>query len=292
MKKKFCIIALLGTTACGGASVPDTVSIAPEISNADINADALAIAESAAESETLLTGLDEETDDDVAEDISDTSADETTESDTESLDSPADDAVIEPSAETEEEVIEIDFTPRALTAAEIQDLDAFNLLIDGYALAFEALDPDITFTPNENVQASGSATFSGTLEINADIFDRFSSTATLTANFENGTLTGAHGTMYRENALDGVSVYEGTLAFEEGQVGEFGASNLGLTLRGTLTSNNSTLVVDQELTGAFFGENTDLAILAHGFSAFEESNVILDGEEGVFRDIAIIAFPD
>lgn len=196
------------------------------------------------------------------------------------------------------------FESVAAAAATASDADAvaFAQVVDVFQTDVgdvngRSLD-DYSFTAFTSVPTSGTASYSGLINVNAGAAANLSAGLDLDADFGAGTLTADQTTDFYANAGGTLQAYDGELTFSNGAVGLRGTDDDGndilgargvanaarLDIAGTLTGGGNTVVVDGEIFGKLVGTpvvgisaNTTVAEAAARSNPDRAMNITLNG---------------
>lgn len=144
---------------------------------------------------------------------------------------------------------------------------------------------DYNFTAFVSVPTTGTATYSGLINVNAGATANLTAGLSLDADFVTKKLTADQTTDFYANTGGTLEAYAGELAFSNGVIGARGVDNAArLDIAGTLTGATNTVVVDGEIFGKLVGTpvvgisaNTTVAEAAAFSNAERAMNITLNG---------------
>ena len=113
---------------------------------------------------------------------------------------------------------------------------------------------DYNFTAFTGVPTSGTASYSGFINVNAGSAADLTAGLDITANFGTAALQAQQTSAFYANSGGTLASYAGDLTFSNGKIGARGTPNgARLDIAGTLTGSGNTVVVDGEILGALVG---------------------------------------
>ena len=186
---------------------------------------------------------------------------------------------------------DLTFTALATATAPTGDANAIafaaevdSLVADVADVAGKPLD-DYNFTAFVSVPTTGTASYSGLINVNAGPTANLSAGLTLDADFAAKSLTADQTTDFYANTGGTLEAYAGELAFSNGIIGARGVDNAArLDIAGTLTGASNTVIVDGEIFGKLVGTpivgisaNTTVAEAAARAAADRAMNITLNG---------------
>lgn len=157
--------------------------------------------------------------------------------------------------------------------ADVQDVDG------------RPLD-DYNFTAFVEVPETGSASYSGLINVNAGAAANLSAGLDIDVNFATEVLTAEQTSDFYANSGGALVGYDGTLTFTNGKINARGVDNSArLDIAGTLTGDGNTVAVDGEIFGKLVGTpvvglsaNTTVAEAAAHNNAEREMTITLNGD--------------
>ncbi len=164
-------------------------------------------------------------------------------------------------------------------AATLDDFQADVADVDGRPL------DDYNFTAFVGVPETGTANYSGLININAGPTADLTAGLGIVANFANETMFATQTTDFYADDAGTLQEYDGSLTFDTGRINARGVPNSArLDIAGTLTGGGNTVVVDGEIFGALVGTpvvgisaNTTVAEAAARTNADRAMNITLNG---------------
>lgn len=183
------------------------------------------------------------------------------------------------------------FTDIAGASATASDADAvsFAAALDSFEADVQDVDgrplDDYNFTAFVSVPNTGTATYSGFLNVNAGATANLSAGLEMGVNFATEEIIADQTTDFYANSNGTLVGYDGALAFSNGKINARGVENSArLDIAGTLTGDGNTVVVDGEIFGRLVGTpivgisaNTTVAEAAALSNPDRAMNISLNG---------------
>lgn len=169
------------------------------------------------------------------------------------------------------------------------DATAFAATLDTFEADVADVDgrplDDYNFTKFSDVPTTGTASYSGLINVNAGASANLSAGLEVDVNFVTDALTAEQTTDFYANSNGTLVGYDGALTFENGKIQARGVDNSArLDIAGTLTGDGNTVAVDGEIFGKLVGTpivgisaNTTVAEAAALGVEEREMNITLNG---------------
>lgn len=135
---------------------------------------------------------------------------------------------------------------------------AFAARVDAFQADVASVDDrplaDYSFTAFTGIPDTGSATYSGLINVNAGPSADLTAGLDIVANFGNSRLTATQTSGFFANDGGTLVPYAGTLSYSNGTIGARGTpNNARLDIAGTLSGDGNTVTVDGEILGKLVG---------------------------------------
>lgn len=144
------------------------------------------------------------------------------------------------------------------------------------------------------IPTSGTVDYSGTFAVTANNDIAAGGDFTMTANFNDDTISAEHGPLYGYED-SGLVRYDGEIAFTNGQVGAGVRNDVSFDVAGTIASEANTIDVDGTLEGKFMGTPVQAVwaySLISGSLEDDTVTVTLNGQEAEDHYVGFDAYPD